>query len=539
MYKSGYFYDWVPKWAALLLLMIFQFAFLAVSGIYTTNISYMAAESGSQADYFMWGYYANAVGMGIAMPLMVRVRNRFRVKEIVSGVFILLAAFSYIIGTTTQPYVIVLCSLAIGFFKMFGSMQMLIVLMFIVSPDGNRGKFYSIFYPYVLCAIWLTYVVITEITYRLNWQIAYMYVAAFCLVMSMLAVIFMHNHRSIRKVPLYYIDWLSAILFAVCFMSLAYVFAFGKSQDWFSSDRMKLAFGVFVMSTVLMSVRQVTLKRPYLSFRIFEKSNVRHGLLMLFFTGMFLGLGTLQTVFCVGVLGYDYHITAEIYLLSLPGIVFGGYVGYYWFRQMMPIKFYILLGFASYTLYCVYMYFGMVRDFSFSMWVIPMFLRGFGMCILFISIWYYTLDKLNPTDMLAAIGLIIVWRSFVSIGLFTAFFSWLQYLLQWQSISNLALYMDANNLPSRDALAGLRTTQINAVLGATKEIFGYVIIAGIGVMLYVYFHHFGRIRFTILRFRRSYIGKQLINKRRRKEEVQRLERKALEEEMGDSAGAIL
>ena len=115
----------------------------------------------------------------------------------------------------------------------------------------------------------------------------------------------------------------------------------------------------------------------------------------------------------------------------------------------------------------------------------------------------------------------------------------LQYLLQWQGISNLSVYMDANNLPSRDALSGLRTTQINAILGATKEIFGYVAIAGIGVMLYVYFHHFGRIRFTILRFRRSYIGKQLINKRRRKEEVQRLERQAMEEEIGDSAGAIL
>ncbi len=539
MYNQGLFYNWVPKPLQMLLLLIFQFAFLAVSGVYTTNISYMTGQSGNQSDFYMWAYYANSIGMGVAMPLLVRIKSRFRTKEIVSGTLIILAFCSFIIGTTSQPYVVVLCSLLMGFVKMFGSIEMLLVLMFLLSKDGNRGRFYSIFYPYALIASQLSSYWITDISYRLNWQISYMYIAAFCLFLAMLSIIFQHNQRFVRKLPLYYVDWLSAMLFSVCFMSLAHVFSFGKSQNWFVSDKIKLSFGIFVVSAVWMCIRQVTLKRPYLSFQIFKRSNVKHGMLMLLFTGLFLGISSLQNTFAVAVLGYDPLTNAKLVLLTIPGMVFGGMLGVYWFNRQFPIKFYVFIGFASYLLYCIFMYFGISTNFSFDMWVIPMFLRGFGMCVLFISVWFYTLDKLNPNDMLAAFGLIIVWRSFVAIGLFTAFFSWLQYALQWQSVNDLAVYLDANTVSYSAAMSNLKLTQINAILTSTKTIFGYVIIAGIGILLYVYFHHFGRVRFTILRFRRLYSGKKGIYRRRKKEEQQRLERQAIEEEIGDSAGAVM
>ncbi len=539
MYNQGLFYNWVPKILQLLLILIFQFAFLAVNGVYTTNISYMVGQSGNQSDFYMWAYYANSIGMGVAMPLLVRIKSRFRTKEIVSGALVILAFCSYIIGTTTQPYVIVLCSLLMGFVKMFGSIEMLLVLMFILSPDGNRGRFYSVFYPYALVASQLASYWITDISYHLNWQISYMYIAGFCLILAMLSIIFQHNQRFVRKLPLYYVDWLSAMLFSVCFMALAHVFSFGKSQNWFVSDQIKLSFSVFVISAVWMCIRQVTLKRPYLSFKIFERSNVRHGLLMLFFTGLFLGVSALQNTFAVAVLNYDPLTNAKLVLLTLPGMLLAGWFGVYWFNRQYPIKFYVFTGFASYMMYCIYMYFSVSTSFSFDMWILPMFFRGFGMCVLFISVWYYTLDKLNPNDMLAAFGLIIVWRSFVAIGFFTAFFSWLQYALQLQSVNDLAVYLDANTISYSAAMGNLKLTQINAILSSTKIIFGYTIIAGIGVLLYVYFHHFGRVRFTILRFRRLYSGKKGIYRRRKKEEQLRLERQAIEEEIGDSAGAIM
>jgi len=50
-------------------------------------------------------------------------------------------------ATTDNPYVLIVCSFLIGFFKMFPMIEMILPVMFILSPTGDRGKFYAIFYP--------------------------------------------------------------------------------------------------------------------------------------------------------------------------------------------------------------------------------------------------------------------------------------------------------------------------------------------------------------------------------------------------------
>jgi hypothetical protein len=63
------------------------------------------------------------------------------------------------------------------------------------------------------------------------------------------------------------------------------------------------------------------LEKTYLSFKIFSKNNVQHGLFMLFWLGMFLGTASIQNTFAVGVLGYDQVTNARLSLLMIPGIL--------------------------------------------------------------------------------------------------------------------------------------------------------------------------------------------------------------------------
>lgn len=518
MYNKGLFADWVPKPVMLLMVLLFQFFFLALNGVYTTNISYMAYSTGNQQEYYMWGYYAGYVGMAIAMPLVARIKARYRVKEIIVAVLLVCAACFFLIATNPHPYIVVLCSLVIGYAKMFGSMQTLLIIMFLISKDGNRGRFYSVFYPYAIIASQITSYWVTVLSYHYNWQTAYLYISAACLLMAMVSILFQHNQRYVKKIPLHYVDWLGALLFGISFMALAYIFAFGKQQDWYHSERIILATIIFVFTFMMLLIHMHSVKRPYMKLSVFKKSNVRHGLLMQFFTGLFLGVSTLQTTFAVGILGYSPYTNSKLILLMIPGMIMGGMIGIFWFNRKFPVKFYIFLGFSAYILYCIYMYFGMVKNFSFSMWIVPMFLRGLGTCILFISIWYYTLDKLKPEEMLPAFGLILGWRSFVAIGIFTALFSWMQYDFQWQSINNLAVHLDSTMIP-QSALSGkLKEAQVNAILAANKEIYGYTILAGLLILVYVYFHHFGKIEHTVLRFWRNMVGKNMIYLRRTSEE---------------------
>jgi hypothetical protein len=76
----------------------------------------------------------------------------------------------------------------------------------------------------------------------------------------------------------------------------------------------------------------------------------------------------------------------------------------------------------------------------------------------------------------------------------------------------------------------MKTLQLNAIIVAGKKIFGYIILVGFGVLLYVMTHHFGRERFRYLRFIRVLGGKSVIARRRLRE------RKQLLEEIKDAAG---
>ena len=189
-----------------------------------------------------------------------------------------------------------------------------------------------------------------------------------------------------------------------------------KQQDWLNSpkiiDASIAAFACFVM----LAFRQTRLKRPYISFKIFKRKNVYSGLLMLLMLGMFLATGTVQNIFAVSILGYDLVTNAELNLWMIPGMVASGVMGMMWFRQNINIKFFVLSGFAALIAYCIIMYFSMVPEMNFERWYLPMILKGYGMCSLYITIWFYMMDKLDINDMMAAIGLALVWRSFIAVA---------------------------------------------------------------------------------------------------------------------------
>lgn len=115
------------------------------------------------------------------------------------------------------------------------------------------------------------------------------------------------------------------------------------------------------------------------------------------------------------------------------------------------------------------MYFMMAPELNYDSWWLPIILKGYGFGALFISVWFYTLDKLPMESMLQAIGLVLVFRSFAATAVFSAFFSWLHYQFQWESVNNLAVYIDGNLLSTQDAVAGYKSLQINAILVATKK----------------------------------------------------------------------
>ncbi len=192
---------------------------------------------------------------------------------------------------------------------------------------------------------------------------------------------------------------------------------------------------------------------------------------------------------------------AELNLMTLPGLVLAGFVALHRTKNRIPIKMYVFSGFAAYFLYTVMLYFMMVPELNIGQLYLPQLLNGYGMCALFISVWIYTFDKVPQNTMLPSVAPVMIFRSFVMMAFFTSLFGWLQYKLQWQSIGDMAVYFDSVMMSHNPGLGNLRDVQLGAMLAANKKLLGYIIIAGLAVLIFILFHQFGLLKYKVVRHR--------------------------------------
>ncbi|PRD47737.1 efflux MFS transporter permease [Sphingobacterium haloxyli] len=501
MYNRGLTKDWVPKIGILLLIILLLFTFMLVNPIYSSNMGQMVGSTGIMSEYFVWANFASTIGMAAAIPLVMRFKMRFRSKELMVSSLLTMAVLSVAIATTMSPEVIVGSAFLFGFAKMFGMIEVILPVMFILSPTGDKGRFYSLFYPIAIIAGQVGGLIAANVSLGYDWQSIHMYAAATLLLVALICTVVMHDLRFSRKMPLYQIDWLSIVLFSASMLSLAYVFAFGRQQAWFVSTSIQYAAVASIALAVCLVVRQQFLKRPYMTFGLFKKANVRIGVVLLIGLGMFMGAGSIQSIYTNAILGYNWKINASLSLMTMPGMVIAGFVGFHWTKHKLPIKMYIFSGFAAYVLNYVILYFMMVPGLSIDWFLLPQLLNGYGMCSLFIAIWLYGLNGIPQNDMLTSVGSVMVFRSFIATAFFGALFSWVQYALQWQSVNNLAFYFDATIMNTYGTVGNFGQMQLDAILAANKTLLGYVIIAGLAFLTFIFFHQFGNFKYRIARYR--------------------------------------
>lgn len=135
--------------------------------------------------------------MGFTMPLVIRLKARFRTKEILVSTLTGMAFLFVVMGNTILNHYWSL--FLISFLRMVGMMEVILPLMFILSADGNRGRFYAVFiqefwdHPgfLLLCSFFVDGVQPGSTLILL--------IAAVCLATALICVVFQHNQRFMKK----------------------------------------------------------------------------------------------------------------------------------------------------------------------------------------------------------------------------------------------------------------------------------------------------------------------------------------------------
>src|SRR5690625_6713969 len=92
---------------------------------------------------------------------------------------------------------------------------MVLPVMFILSPSGDKGQFYAIFYPLTIGNGLFASYLMTKITWNSSWEAPYFIMAALMLIIAALSLIFLHNKRFCFIKPLYQIYLLLLGLFKI------------------------------------------------------------------------------------------------------------------------------------------------------------------------------------------------------------------------------------------------------------------------------------------------------------------------------------
>ena|GEM_PF-160797 len=502
MYNRGLFHKWVPGLIQLLLIIVLTAVVLLIKPINAANIGLMASSTGVLTEYYMWGNYAVIIGFSLVLPFIWRIKTRFRSKELLITSFSVMAVMNIIAIQATIGEVVVAACFIFGIANMIAMVEMLLPIMGIVSPDKEKTRFYAVFYPISIGCSQLGGFLASSISLNLGWETLHYYSSLTLIITAILCVIVCHNQRFEKKTPFYYIDWLGIVYYITALLCMAYIYAFGKQQDWFNSQGITWATVLVALSIIALITRQLTIKHPFLSFKLYKIGQVRYGLLLLIAQGMFMGVGTIMSIYTSAILGYNWIINGELALMTLPGIVLAGWVAFHWTKNKIPIKMYIFQGFAAYFLYTVMLYFMMVPELNIAQLYLPQILNGYGMCSLMIGVWIYVFDKVNPdiNVILPSVAPVMVFRSFVMMGFFVCLYGWLHYKFQLQSVGDLAVYFDTITMSHNLGVGSMRDVQLGAILAANKRLLGYIIIAGLGVLTFVFFHSFGRQKYRIARY---------------------------------------
>ncbi|MBS7334313.1 MAG: hypothetical protein KIG88_12025 [Weeksellaceae bacterium] len=489
MYNKGPFASWVPKPLMLLLIIFFMFPMMTISGVYTSVLTDLTGALATYTEYVSMANNAGTIGMGIAIVILMRVKMRFRSKEIITGSAIMLALLSIMCATTDNPYVLIACSFLIGFFKMFPMIEMILPVMFILSPTGDRGKFYAIFYPLSIGFGQLSAYFFAKMVFNNSWETPYFYMAIIMLLIAACSLIFQHNQRFGFKLPLYQIDVLSLVLLSTSFMSLNYFFVFMKQQAWFNSPNIVGSLIVGIITFLLLMYRQKFLKRKMIDFSVFKKSNVIHSIILLVFLGIYLASSSVYMQYSVGVLGYNNLINAEINLWMIPGIIISGILAFFGFKNKWPMKYYIASGFVAFFLHTLSLYFLINPQMDIDYLKYSMIIKGLGMGILFIGIWFYACLNLEMGQMMGMMPILIAVRSFVATAFGGALIGWASYQAQWQSLSDVSVYWDTTQIAN--GMQMYQSAMLNSLMSSGKITLGSLLWLIIPILIYILTHHYG------------------------------------------------
>lgn len=477
------FRDFVPDKLRVFLCLFFAVVFQFSGGIYLSSVSHMVGSLALMQEDIMMAGYASFVGMTVVFPILFRLKFRFTTRSILLVICPALILCNVVtMHTDNLPIMVFFCFIA-GILRMWGTFEALSNVQLSITPTRNFAVFFPVVYLIVLGNIQLSGLTTVYLGYWANWHYMHWFIIGLLFVVWGLTAGLTRHFRFMKPMPLFGIDWLGGVLWAIFLLATIFVFEYGKFYDWYDSIQIVTGTVIAIIALALSIHRMMVRRHPYISPEAFRYKNLTSLLFLFLMLCFFLASpNVLQNIFTGSILKYDVLNAVSLNWWNLAGTIIGGVVTYLWHaRYHGGYKVPVFLGFALIIGYQCYMYFLIDPNMNIECLYLPTMMRGTGYIMLYISLTVYVTSIVPFQHFFQVLAILGFVRTGFGSVLGSAIYSRIMQYLIPENFQTISMELDAvNTAINEHAFTGIYAEAAKqAILVSLKEMYGWVCIIGI------------------------------------------------------------
>ena len=417
-YPRNYpFYNWVPKWLGILILVLLFIPILTVGGVYSVNSTEMMSGLGIISEHITFTNFATSIGMAAFCPFLYRLVVIRREKMMCLAGFSMMYVLSYICAKTDSVFLLALCSVLMGFLRMVLMMVNLFTLILYaghieaylkIKPglEPVKGEDWdkldverSIAQP----GIYLFFMILGQLgtsltawlAFEYEWQYVYYYMMGMLLVCILVIFVTMPYHRfQNKRFPINVRQFGNATLFCIPLVCFTYVMVYGKVLDWWDDPTIRMAAITALFSGALFFYMEATHRSPYYLVGVLKLRTIRMGVLF-YFLLMFLNSSAMFVNVFAGIgMKLDNWQNAMLGNWTMVGYFIGGMITIFLSMKGVHFKYIFAGGFLFLGLAAMFMYFEVQTAGLYERMKYPVIIRSTGMMMLYSLIPTYATQRM-------------------------------------------------------------------------------------------------------------------------------------------------
>ncbi len=378
------FRAFVPERIRPWIYVFFAVTFQLSGGLYLGTLNQMMGETTLMREDLLMCLYSNLAGMAIYFPMLFRMKFRFTNKTLLCA-----AATGVLLCNLLAPHITFLPLLWLvcfieGMCKIQGTFECMSTIQLWMTPKRDFTVFFPILHIVILGSMQLSDLLATYLMYYYHWYYMQRFIVGVMIVDLLVLTVCTRHFRIVKKLPLFGVDWLGAVLWAVLLLEVAYLFDYGDWYDWWNSPVICRLSIIIILTLCVCLRRMFKIRHPYYEPKIWTYRHLLPVLVLIAVVEMFLATEhVLEEVYFEEVMHYGSLTGAQFDFPGLAGVLSGCLFAYWW----MHVRGYsfmrlIIIGMAGIVCYLLGLYFTISPGISQAQLYLPIFCRSFAYAVL-------------------------------------------------------------------------------------------------------------------------------------------------------------